>query len=230
MRTVGDVAVLEREVYGMAEAARLLGLRSITLRRWVDGYSKYPPVSREEPTGGDIVTWGEFVEARYLAEYRHRHNIPLQRLRPAISALRRTFKVRYPLAHAAPYLDVGRRELLLRLQEEAGLGKRFAPLIVVRNNQLMLADPAESFVEKVDFGSDETRSVERLYPLDKSQPVVIDPLFSFGAPSVRGVRTENLFELFQAGESLEAIAETFELEPREVEAAVRFESAPRSAA
>jgi uncharacterized protein (DUF433 family) len=44
------------------------------------------------------------------------------------------------------------------------------------------------------------------------------------------VRTENLFELFQAGESLEAIAETFELEPREVEAAVRFESAPRSAA
>lgn len=230
MRTVGEVAVLEREVYGMAEAARLLGLRPTTLRRWVDGYSKYPPVIRLESTGRDIVTWGEFVEAGYLAEYRHRHNIPLQRLRPAIEALRKTFKVRYPLAHAAPFLDVGQRELLLRLQEELGLGRRVAPLVVVRNDQFVLADPAESFVGKVDFGEGDAGSVERLYPLEKNQPVVIDPLFSFGAPSVRGVRTENLFELFQAGDSLEAIAETFELEPREVEAAVRFESAPRSVA
>jgi uncharacterized protein (DUF433 family) len=230
MRQVGDVAVLEREVYGMAEAARLLGLRPITLRRWVDGYLKYPPVIRLEPSGSDIVTWGEFVEAGYLAEYRRRHNIPLQRLRPAILALRKTFKVPYPLAHAAPFLDVGQRELLLRLQEEAGLGRRLAPLVVLRNDQFVLADPAESFLEKVDFGSDKTGAVERLYPLDKNQPVVIDPLRSFGAPSVRGIRTENLFELFQAGESLEAIAEVFDLEPHDVEAAVRFESAPRAAA
>jgi len=228
---MGDVTLLEREVYGMAEAARLLGVPSTsTLRRWIDGYKKYPPVVRLEPTGSDLVTWGEFVEARYLAEYRNRHKIPLQRLRPAILALREKFKVPYPLAHAAPYLDTGNRELLLRLQEDAGLGHRLAPLVVVRNEQYYLADPAESFIEKVEFGSSESGPVERLYPLNKSQPVVIDPLHSFGAPSVRGIRTENLFELFQAGESLEAIAEAYDLDSHDVEAAVRFESAPRTAA
>jgi len=216
--------VLDREVYGMAEAARLLGLRTAArLRGWIDGYKKYPPVIRLEPTGSDLVTWGEFVEARYLAEYRMRHNIPLQRLRPAILALREEFKVRYPLAYAAPYLDVANRELLLRLQEEAGLGRRLAPLVVIRNNQLVLAEPAESFVAQADFASDDG-PVERLWPLDKTHPVVIDPLRSFGAPSVRGVRTENIYELFQADESIESIATAYDLEPADVEAASRFES------
>jgi len=216
--------VLDREVYGMAEAARLLGLRSAArLRGWIDGYRTYPPVIRLEPTGSDLVTWGEFVEARYLAEYRNRHRIPLQRLRPAILELREKFRVPYPLAHAGPYLDVANRELLLRLQEEAGLGRRLAPLVVIRNDQLVLAEPAESFVAKVDFASADG-PVERVYPLDKSQPVVIDPLRSFGAPSVRGIRTENLYELFQAAESVDAIAASYDLEPADVEAAIRFES------
>jgi len=208
----------------MAEAARLLGLRSAArLRGWIDGYRTYPPVIRLEPTGSDLVTWGEFVEARYLAEYRNRHRIPLQRLRPAILELRKKFRVPYPLAHAGPYLDVANRELLLRLQEEAGLGRRLAPLVVIRNDQLVLAEPAESFVAKVDFASADG-PVERVYPLDKSQPVVIDPLRSFGAPSVRGIRTENLYELFQADESVDSIAAAYDLEPADVEAAIRFES------
>lgn len=224
MRHVGDTTALDREVYGMAEAARLLGLRSTgRLRGWIDGYKKYPPVIRLEPTGSDIVTWGEFVEARYLAEYRNRHSIPLQRLRPAIILLREKFKVPYPLAHAAPYLDVANRELLLQLQEKAGLGRRLAPLVVVRNGQLVLAEPAESFVAKVDF-AELDGVVERLYPLDKSHSVVIDPLQSFGAPSVRGIRTENLYELFQADESVGSIAAAYDLDPTEVEAAIRFES------
>jgi len=224
MRCVGDTGVLDREVYGMAEAARLLGLRSAArLRGWIDGYRTYPPVIRLEPTGSDLVTWGEFVEARYLGEYRNRHKIPLQRLRPAILELRKKFRVPYPLAHAGPYLDVANRELLLRLQEEAGLGRRLAPLVVIRNDQLVLAEPAESFVAKVDFASADG-PVERVYPLDKSQPVVIDPLRSFGAPSVRGIRTENLYELFQADESVDAIAAAYDLDPADVEAAIRFES------
>lgn len=225
---VVSFVTLERDVYGMAEAARLLGLPSVvTLRRWIDGYGRYPPVIRVRSTGSDLVTWGEFVEAGYLSEYRRRHRVPLQRLRPAIVALRDQFRTPHPLAHAAAYLEVGNRDLLLRLQQELDLGPRVAPLVVVRNGQYVLADPAQSFVEKVDFGA--AGAVDRLYPLDKGQPVVIDPDFSFGAPSVRGIRTENLFELFAAGESLESIAHSFDLTPSDVEAAVRFESVPRAA-
>ncbi|MCY7340985.1 MAG: hypothetical protein LH603_03775 [Pseudonocardia sp.] len=57
----------------MSRAARLLGLRTDALRRWIDGYERagttYAPVIREERSGSDTVTWGEFVEAGYLREY-----------------------------------------------------------------------------------------------------------------------------------------------------------------
>lgn len=224
MRPVEVGSVLEREVYGMAEAARLLGLRSpTTLRNWIDGYRHHPPVIRAARTGSDLVTWGEFVEAGYLAEYRHQHKIPLQRLRPAIIRLREVLGVPYPLAHSAPYLEVANRELVLRVQDEAGLSGRAAPLIVIRNGQMVLAEPARSFVEKVDF-SDSNGIVERLYPLDKRHAVVMDPSVSSGAPVVRGVRTDNLYELFQAGEPVDSIAAAYDLEPLEVEYAIRFES------
>jgi uncharacterized protein (DUF433 family) len=219
-----DVSVLEREVYGMTEAAHLLGLRSAsTLRNWIDGYRHYPPVIRPERTGSDLVKWGEFVEAGYLAEYRHKHRVPLQRLRPAIIKLRDLLGVPYPLAHSGPFLEVANRELVLRVQDEIGLSGRAAPLVVVRNGQMILADPAQSFVDKVDF-SESSGIVERLYPLDKRHAVVMDPLISSGAPAVKGIRTENLYELFQADESVVSIAAAYDLDPHEVEAAIRFES------
>ena len=40
-----------------------------------------------------------------------------------------------------------------------------------------------------------------------------------------GIRTENVVELFRAGESVGVISEAFDLEVHEVEAALRFESA-----
>ena len=66
--------LLDRPVYGMSQAARLLGLRADGLRRWIDGYERhgklYAPVIRERRTLDDAVTWGEFIEAGYLREYR----------------------------------------------------------------------------------------------------------------------------------------------------------------
>jgi hypothetical protein len=63
---VDPVALLDRPVYGMGQAARLLGLRPDGIRRWIDGYERqgkqYAPVIRERRTGVDFVTWGEFVE------------------------------------------------------------------------------------------------------------------------------------------------------------------------
>ena len=73
------VSILERPVYGVTEAAGLLGLRADRTRAWLDGYERrgvrYPPVVRSDATGDDIVTWGEFVELGYLREYR-RKGIP----------------------------------------------------------------------------------------------------------------------------------------------------------
>jgi len=66
--------MLDRPVYSYPETDRLLRLTPGTARRWIDGYERagreYPPVVRQERSGSPWVTWGEFVEARLLSEFR----------------------------------------------------------------------------------------------------------------------------------------------------------------
>lgn len=217
------VDLLERPVYGVAQVDRLLGLPGGTARRWIDGYQRsgkrYPPVVRPEPTGSDLVTWGEFVETRLLSEYRNA-GVPLVRMRPAIEQLRERFHPRYPLAHAKPF--VAGRELVLEVQKEVHLDSKLQ-LVVVRNGQLMLAPQAEHFYSAADFSNDEAGFVERLRPMTEVREVVIDPLRQFGEPVVRSVPTEIIAEQLRAGETMEGLAALFELPPQLVEAALRYE-------
>lgn len=223
------LSILERPVYGVSEAAGLLGLRSDRARAWLDGYERsgvrYPPVIREGPTGEDIVTWGEFVELGYLREYR-RKGVPLQRLRPVIDELRREFGTPYPLATARPY--VYGKDLVLEVQERHDLPTPIA--IVVRSGQqVLLADAAKQFFRKVEF--DPTgQDASRIRPAGPASPVVIDPLVRFGRPSVGGVSTERLWELSDAGEAIEEIATGYDLSEDDVRAAVAYEEQFRSLA
>lgn len=68
-----DVALLDREMYAEAEAARLLRVAQSTLHYWLEGGKQrgktYRPIIRPEATGQRSVTWAEFVEAGLLREY-----------------------------------------------------------------------------------------------------------------------------------------------------------------
>ena len=229
---MADVVALERPVYGIGDAADLLGLQPGRVRAWLDGTVRkgvrYDPVIRSEHTGSDIVTWGEFVELGYLREYR-RANVPLQRLRPVIDILRRQYGTPYPLAHARPYIDD--RELVLTAQEQHDLPPSIA-IVVRTGQQLMLTEPADRFFRKVDFspGNGADRVAYRLFPAGPTSPVVIDPRFSFGRPTVEGVATERLWELHDAGEALADIASAYDLDLDTVRAAVAYEDQQRSTA
>ena len=215
------VTMLERPIYGIGQAAALLGLRQDKVRGWLDGYERsgvlYPPVIRDSRTGNDVVTWGEFVELGYLREYR-RARVSLQHIRPVTDRLRQEFGVRYPLAHARPY--VYDHQLVLKIQEEAGLDASLA--IVIRSGQqLVLSPAAESYLQKVEFSDD---VVARLRPAGKTSPVVIDPEFAFGRPSIRGVATERIAELYRGGDSPDFLAESYELPIEHVRAAIAYET------
>jgi uncharacterized protein (DUF433 family) len=216
---------LDRELYAVGEAARLLRVPQSTLRWWLEGRAvrgkQYPPVIREEATGSGLVTWGEFVEAGYLKEYRSR-SVPLPELRRFIDELRGELHVRYPLAHLQPYVSAHRR-LVLELQKTAGLPPEFGLVLEVTSGQLLLGRAAESFIEHVEFSEEGDNSAVRVFPVGKESPVVIDPHRSFGAPSIRGVRTEALAELIDAGEPPEGVAEDFDLPVELVKAAVAYE-------
>lgn len=223
-------SLLDHPVYGLVQVDRLLALPPGTARRWIDGYSRggknYPPVVRPESSGEEIVTWGEFVETRLLAEYRS-SGASILRMRPAVERLRERLGTRYPLAYARPFVAVAGRELVMEVQDEVGL-ERELRLVVIRNDQIVLSDPALKFHRSAEYRaadgvSDDELVVSLLRPVTAVPDVVIDPLRQFGEPVVRSVRTEIIAEQVRAGEANETIADLYDLTLKQVEAAVRYE-------
>jgi uncharacterized protein (DUF433 family) len=231
MSGMGSMTVLERDVYSVVDAARVLGLAPQRARAWLDGYERrgvwYDPVIRPKRTGIDIVTWGEFVELGYLREYR-RFGVSLQRLRPVIAELRERYQTPYPLALVRPF--VHDRELVEQLQEDLNVPRSLA--LVIRTGQtVIVAERAERFFRKVVFDDLGSPGVAmRIRPAGKTSPVVIDPTMRFGRPSVDGVSTERLWELHDAGESVEEIADAYDMTIENVRAAISYEETSSSLA
>ena len=177
---------------------------------------------REEPTGDEAVTWGEFVETRLLSEYRDA-GVAMVRMRPAVDALRDELNTRYPLASARTWLDVHGQELVRRVQDDVQLDRHLA-LVVVRTGQVIWTAEADAFRKSVEWTDENGAAQPRLVrPAQDLREVVIDPLRGFGEPVVRNVRTDVIGELFRAGESSDSIAEQYELARPTVDEALRYE-------
>jgi uncharacterized protein (DUF433 family) len=223
----------DRPVYGFGQVDHILGLKAGTSARWIDGYQRtgktYPPVVRPERTGDEIVTWGEFIEARLLAQYRDEGAL-VAKMRPAVEKLREELNTLYPLASAKTWLSVEGRELVRKVQDAVGLDRRLL-LVVVRTDQQLLdwSPRAQEFADSLHWepaagGRGKLRQVvTSLNPDPAIREVVVNPLQRFGEPSTRGVPTEIVRELYVAGDTIEMIAELYELPREMVEAAVRYE-------
>ncbi|MGH2862582.1 MAG: DUF433 domain-containing protein [Solirubrobacteraceae bacterium] len=223
------VDLLARPVYSLPQVDRVLGLYSGTARRWIDGYDRggkhYEPVVREETTGGEAVTWGEFVETRLLSEYRDA-GVPMVHMRPAVIALREELQTQYPLASARTWLDVEGQALVRKVQDKVGLEQRLALVVVRTGQQVMWSNEADAFSRSLEWTEETVNGqVERLRADVDFPEVVLDPLRGFGEPVIRGrnVTTEVLGELYNAGETVLGLAETYELDPSLVDEAVRYE-------
>jgi uncharacterized protein (DUF433 family) len=224
---VTTVSVLDRELYSIADAARLLRIPASTLAWWLDGGERqgrrYPPVLREELQPGSLVTWAEFVEARLLRGYRNA-GVPLQNIRPFIDSVRERLRTPYPLVHYKPYVD--QKQLVYDLQRDTRLDPRLYLVRPGEGDQLQFAPPVLDFLRVVDF--DETHDVaSRIRPLGKDSRLAIDPDLRFGQPQIDGVRADAIAELAEA-ESVTAAAAEWGISEQDVWDALRWQE--RSAA
>lgn len=222
------ITVLEREMYSEAEAARLLRVSQSTLHYWLEGGDRqgrrYEPILRVQPSGERSVTWGEFVEASVLREYRRTHGVPMVELRRLIEMLRDELCIPYPLAALRPFVGEGRR-LLVKLQEQAHLDAEFW-LATVAGGQPLLTHPAESFVSRVEWEDDVV--VAWRPHAEPDSPVRMRPDVRFGLPAVSGIRTEVVWEHLDADETFEDVADQFDLSVDEVHWAHAYETALRA--
>lgn len=215
--------------YGPAEAARYLRLPAATLRSWL--------VGRAYPRGGAQATFHplirparhlplqlsffNLIEAHVLRALRTEHGVALAELRKAI-------------AYAERKLHLDRLLLSPELRTHAGqvFLDRYAELInLSASGQLALRKILEAHLQRVEW--DEWKFPVRLYPyVDATQrtaerPIAIDPQVAFGRPIVlrAGVSAAAIADRIDAGESVDTLAEDYDLTRDEVEQAVLYSRA-----
>jgi uncharacterized protein (DUF433 family) len=228
---MGDlVDLLSRPVYGFSQVDALLSLRAGTAQRWIDGYERrgqhYRPVVRIHTTNDPLVTWGEFVEARLLAQYRDA-GVPMIRMRPVVERLREELGL-YPLARVKPYAHG--QELVAAAQNAVGLEDELRIVVVLRTGQTALAPRAAEFLVDAEWDTDvdpDQQVIARFAPGGRDSSVVIDPEYGFGEPCIRGrnVRTDVLAEALRAGDAPGWIADGYDLPLAVVEEALDYERA-----
>jgi uncharacterized protein (DUF433 family) len=222
------VAVLEREMYTEAEAARLLRVPPSTLHYWLEGGERrgkvYKPVIRVKTRRSRTVTWAEFIEAGWLREYRRAARVPMVELRTFIDLLRDKFGVPYPLADRRPL--VSGRQLLYDAQTAAQLAAGYC-LVAVVDQQLLLTPPGDAFLRRVEWDGD--IAVGYRPDPNEDSPVRVLPDVRFGRPSVKGISTEAIWERAEVGEDVEAIAQVYSLGVPDVRWALAYENAQRAA-
>lgn len=215
---------LDRRVLSTNDAAWQLGISNQTLGNWLEGYTarngrNHPPVLRETATGEASLTWGEYVEAFYLTAYRFHKRVPMQRLRPFVEAMRQAFQLPYPLAHLRPYVDES-RQLLLKVQDELDLPDELWMVFHGKSQQLVLNPTLQmDFLSRVEFEADDA---QRIFPFPNKRRLVIDPRVRSGTASIEGVPASMVAKAVESGDTIQAVAETFDLDLPDVELALSY--------
>lgn len=218
-------------LYPVPEAARLVRVPVRSLRNWLQGYRYVADgvVVRAEPVidltvrdGGSVLSFVNLVEAGTLASFR-RAGVSMQKVRRGLDYVSRAMGIAHPLASARILTDGV--ELFWEYQEAEGEDLQLVN--ITRGGQKAFPDVLMRYLRELEWGPD---SYATRWWLGARAPgegaVVVDPRRAFGAPVIAGtgIRTEDIFLRFSAGEPLRELAEDYGLTLEQVEAAIRAEA------
>lgn len=219
-------------LYTVTEAARYLDVPASTLGTWAKGYSRShrgrqvigAAVLTTVASGrrGPVIPFVGLGEGLVLTAMR-RAGVPLQRIRPALAQLEKDLGLQHALASRRLYTDGA--EVLYDYAEH-GVDREAAnaarELVAVRNGQRVFNEVVQTYLRRLEFGTDGYVTVIQL-PAYEVAAVVVDPTRGFGQPVFArgGARLEDALSMFRAGESLDVVAEEYGVPPAQLEDAVR---------
>jgi uncharacterized protein (DUF433 family) len=212
----------DRPLYTLSEAAHIVDVPPTTLRNWARGYVFKGIDGRQHSSDALITTTGvgrgavvPFVglsEAYVLSAFRQA-GVPMQRIRPAVTALERELGVQAALA--SEQLRTDGAEILWEYGEETSDPELRNSLVVVRNGQLVFREVIEHYLKTITYRHG-VISVIRLPQFETG--VVVDPDRNFGQPTIasRGIRVTDVLLRLGAGESAELVARDYRLDVADV--------------
>ena len=216
-------------IYSVAEAARLTGVSTSRIRRWLRGY-RFKSRGRRYAT--DALWHGQLdpIEGKLalgfldLMEVRFVDAFPKRGISwPTIHKTREKAMAHFPNAThpfcTEKFLTNG-RGLLVEVQEETGE----QALLDITKDQKVFDALVRPFARELEFGPGDV--LERWWPMGREHRVALDPARDFGQPTLftEGVSTQVIARSVKANDgSVARVAEWYEIPVEAVQDAVEFE-------
>ena len=185
--------------YGIKEAQGITGVSATAIRRWLSGYpASVREIKAKWINHNDkwpdplLVSFFELIEILVAGKFRTATGKSFAGVRRYNTVLSSEWEVPFPFAH----------QNMLK-QKDA------------------LPEPVLKALEQMDY---ENGYVSRWCPFGKDGALALDPYRASGQPAIKGrrLRVLDIKGHFIAGDSIDSVADNFELDPLTVEAAVRF--------
>lgn len=211
-------------VYTPTEAARMVGMESSTLRRWLRGYAHHG--KRESPlwlpqhsTEQDdelLLGFRDLIEARIIHALREKR-IGLPTIRICLERAREIVGDERPFSTRQFKTD-GRTIFL-----EIIHGIDEPEFIDLKRKQGVFKRIVEPSLEDLDFGE---RGAERWWLLPKRRTIVADPTMSFGQPIIAdyGITTASVLDAVNAEGSVDKVSRVYDIPIRLIRDALRYET------
>jgi len=210
--------------YGVAEAAAYLKVPYTTLRYWLVGADRIPPIVLPAQADPVRLSFLNLLECHALSGMRKMYDLKLPKVRAAIRRVTQEMGRAHPLVTEVFLTD--RKDLFIEKMGEI--------VNISRPSKQLGFGFYQMFLERVETTP---RGTIRFFPFVKEparnepKSIEINPLIGFGKPVISGtgISTAIIASRFNARESVVDLAREYGCSEKQIEEAIRWER-PLSAA
>jgi uncharacterized protein (DUF433 family) len=214
-------------LYTFPEAARIIGVKPSTLRRWAKEYRytsrgatylHHPLIPKHFGENASALTFLELIEFLFVKLFRA-EGVSMPAIRKAVQGAAEMFGTPYPFT--MKQFDTDGTRIFVTLRAETDEQNAVEDLT---RGQRAFETVVRAFFRTIDY---QDAAALRFWPLEHDGRVVLDPQRAFGRPidAETGIATEALFDAVMAGDgqSPAEVAAWFDVPIAAVEAAVTYE-------
>ncbi|MCA1906640.1 MAG: hypothetical protein LDL11_08650 [Desulfarculus sp.] len=215
--------------YSVPFAARLVGLSSRRVSRWLMGYHRkssdstrknfVPPLVQRQASAMDgYASFLDLIDLLYIKAFLN-NSLSIKFLHGALSEARELLNTNH-FAHKRFYID-GKR-LYLEIKDDDK-----HPLLVqlLSKGQQGFGKIIPQIAQQIVFDEISGYAL-KWYPSINDRSIVINPSQSFGLPSIekRGITTKSVYTLYRAEKNnINIVCSWFEITKAEAESAIRYQ-------
>ena len=216
---------IDSPIYPSAEAGRLVNLSTTRVSRWLKGYDyqydsqvrhQQAVIRRQGTEGTSYASFLDLVDLLFVKQFLD-YGVSLQKVRKALDEAVIILNTHH-FARQCFFTDGN--NIFVKMKEQGD-----AILQLLSGGQWVIASMIQKLASQIDFDAT-TGLALRWFPMGHKGLVVLDPIISFGRPSLINSRitTANVFDLFNAEKKkIKRVCNWMNIPPKEVEAAIRFE-------